>query len=321
MAEIFYHAVPGDWTREEKLRYLAKTGTLSDVAWADIAPNKKHQWLTGDLRAEFDTFIPLEGLNGIFRTVSYGVQTNRDDWVCNFNRETLETGVRTLIETYNSERERWHSKKRKKEQLDDFVTNDNRKIKWSSRLKECLLRNDVAVWEDMRIRDYLYRPFTKGLIYFDPILVHRRSKFPTILPSVESESENRFVWAKIGSEVPFWCLVANHIADSMTQGGTQAIPFYTYDGEDGARPSANLHDSPPPPRRENIPLSTLVRFQHHYGDEAITKWDIFHYVYAVLHHPEYRTCYAANLRRELPRIPLLAAEVTRLTSGPHGNTQ
>lgn len=60
--------------------------------------------------------------------------------------------------------------------------------------------------------------------------------------------------------------------------------------------------------RENIPLSTLVRFQNHYGDEAITKWDIFHYVYAVLHHPEYRTRYAANLRRELPRIPLVGKD-------------
>lgn len=48
--------------------------------------------------------------------------------------------------------------------------------------------------------------------------------------------------------------------------------------------------------RPAIPLSTLVRFQNHYGDEAITKWDIFHYVYAVLHHPEYRTRYAANSR-------------------------
>ena len=34
----------------------------------------------------------------------------------------------------------------------------------------------------------------------------------------------------------------------------------------------------------------------------MTKHDIFHYVYAVLHHPEYRKKYAANLRRELPRI-------------------
>lgn len=36
----------------------------------------------------------------------------------------------------------------------------------------------------------------------------------------------------------------------------------------------------------------------------LTKWDIFHYIYALLHHPRYREKYQANLRRELPRIPL-----------------
>ena len=69
--------------------------------------------------------------------------------------------------------------------------------------------------------------------------------------------------------------------------------------------------------RPAIPHSTQVRFQNHYGDEAITKRDIFHYVYAVLHHPEYRTRYAANLRRELPRIPLIGGHraVDAQTSG------
>ena len=44
-----------------------------------------------------------------------------------------------------------------------------------------------------------------------------------------------------------------------------------------------------------------------YHDPFIPKWDIFHYIYAVLHHPEYRERYAANLRRELPRIPFASA--------------
>ena len=35
----------------------------------------------------------------------------------------------------------------------------------------------------------------------------------------------------------------------------------------------------------------------------ITKQDIFHYVYAVLHHPAYRKKYELNLKREFPRIP------------------
>lgn len=45
---------------------------------------------------------------------------------------------------------------------------------------------------------------------------------------------------------------------------------------------------------------------------ALTKWDIFHYVYALLHHPTYRETYAANLRRELPRIPFVEDPSTSL---------
>jgi predicted helicase len=36
----------------------------------------------------------------------------------------------------------------------------------------------------------------------------------------------------------------------------------------------------------------------------ISKEDIFHYVYAVLHNPAYRKKYKINLKREFPRIPL-----------------
>jgi predicted helicase len=35
----------------------------------------------------------------------------------------------------------------------------------------------------------------------------------------------------------------------------------------------------------------------------ITKEDIFHYTYAVLHHPSYRKKYELNLKREFPRLP------------------
>jgi len=60
-------------------------------------------------------------------------------------------------------------------------------------------------------------------------------------------------------------------------------------------------------RRENITDWALEQFRARYHDPSISKWDIFHYIYAVLHHPEYRERYAANLRRELPRIPFASA--------------
>ena len=71
------------------------------------------------------------------------------------------------------------------------------------------------------------------------------------------------------------------------------FPFYTYD-EDGTN------------RRENITAWTLQEFRSQYQDETITKWDVFHFVYAVLHHPDYRETYQANLKRELPRVPLVS---------------
>lgn len=43
---------------------------------------------------------------------------------------------------------------------------------------------------------------------------------------------------------------------------------------------------------------------------------IFHYLYAVLHHPEYRDRYAANLRRELPRIPFVGSDEAPNPAGP-----
>ncbi|HEO65009.1 MAG TPA: hypothetical protein ENI73_03965 [Spirochaetes bacterium] len=86
----------------------------------------------------------------------------------------------------------------------------------------------------------------------------------------------------------------------------QSFPFYTYD-EDGSN------------RRENITDWALQGFREHYGEEdphpnplpegegarerVIGKWDIFYYVYGLLHHPEYRERYQANLKRELPRVP------------------
>ncbi len=96
-----------------------------------------------------------------------------------------------------------------------------------------------------------------------------------------------------GYRSPFSALVVNKLPELHLCASTdtfQCFPFYTYN-EDGTN------------RRENITDWSLEQFRAHYADKSITKWDIFHYVYALLHHPLYRERYAANLKRELPRIP------------------
>ena len=93
-----------------------------------------------------------------------------------------------------------------------------------------------------------------------------------------------------GFNKPFQTLIASLIPCFDILEKTQCFPFYTY-YEDGTN------------RRENITDWALKQFRGHYGDDAITKWDIFYYVYGLLHHPDYRERYQANLKRELPRIP------------------
>jgi predicted helicase len=48
-----------------------------------------------------------------------------------------------------------------------------------------------------------------------------------------------------------------------------------------------------------------ISLHEHLGraDGTITNEEIFHYIYALLHHAGYRERYAANLKLELPRIP------------------
>jgi predicted helicase len=114
-------------------------------------------------------------------------------------------------------------------------------------------------------------------------------------PAPDSENHMICITAP-GSEKPFMGMASRHLVDFHLAGagcGTQCFPFYTY-AQDGTH------------RRENITDWALEQFRTRYHDPSITKWDIFHYISAVLHHPEYRERYAANLRRELPRIPLSA---------------
>src|SRR5690606_28593262 len=55
-------------------------------------------------------------------------------------------------------------------------------------------------------------------------------------------------------------------------------------------------------RHDAITDWVLDEFRKRYGD-AVSKEDIFYYVYGILHSPEYRERFAADLKKMLPRIP------------------
>ena len=302
--KIYYSEVDWKATREEKFNLIENAGSVNRLNWKELTPDKNHTWLTEGLHAEFETFIPMgtkkakatrgEAKEVIFKTYSNGVKTNRDAWAYNFNRNVLTKNMSGMIDVYNEQGFKWEHREDRNANVDDFVISDEVKIKWSSGLKEKLKSGKSVEFTSAKIRRSLYRPFTKSNLYFDRMINDRVLLFPAIFPTPEIEKENCVICVNMPREKPFTCLMVDCIPDLVAMGGFgspgQCFAFYTYD-EDGRN------------RRENITDWALAQFRVHYGDDAITKWDIFHYVYGLLHHPTYRERYQANLKRDLPHLP------------------
>ena len=298
--KIWIHSIDDYLKAREKQQALIRFGEFGALPMRMAVTDAKHTWLTEGLHAEFETFVPLGNKeakatrgdveNVIFHQFSNGVSTNRDAWVYNFGRDALAKNVKKTTDTYNEQVFRWKVNGYQGTAVDDFVVYDDTKIKWSSTLKQKLTGGQIAEFSEAKIRQAIYRPFTRTNLFFDRILNHRVFGFPSIYPTSESELENLVIWLKISGNWTMFALMVNSLPDQLPQGGSQCFPFYTYH-EDGSN------------RRENITDWALAQFRVHYGDDTITKWDIFHYVYGLLHHAGYRERYQANLKRELPRIP------------------
>ena len=302
-AEMFYARVDEFWRKEDKYRHLESKEHYRNIEWKLIAPDQRYTWLTEGLRAEFETFIPMgsktrkavkeEDREAIFRLYSLGVVTSRDILAYSFNLELLQERVHTFIEIYNSavDRKKRHDPNTP---VESFIDTDDPRIKWTRQVKASLKKLELSSYEDSHFRTALYRPFTQKYLYFDNFWNEERYQQYRIFPTPETETENRvIIVSDHGFRAGFSTLMTNLIPELhilAASDGFQCFPFYTY-GEDGTN------------RRENITDWALAQFRAHYQDEAITKWDIFHYTYALLHHSAYRERYQANLKRDLPHLP------------------
>ena len=301
-ARILYSDEAAALPKERTFQFLADCEHVGNVTWREIQPNARQMWLTEGLRDDFETFLPMgtkaakaakgEVEGTIFKTYVLGVSTNRDTWVYNFQPASLEENVQRTIRAYNLCVLEWQETASSSGiTVDEFAAQHTRDIKWSRDLKAKLKRGRRTEFASSKLRTSLYRPFTKAHLFFDSVLMDRIAGFPSIFPSLETEAENRVICVKApGSSKPFHVLLTDVIPDLHLTGDSQCFPFYIYD-EDGTN------------RRENITDWALAQFRAHYADETITKWDIFHYNYAVLHHPEYRERYQVNLKHDLPHLP------------------
>ncbi|MDP3664077.1 MAG: type ISP restriction/modification enzyme, partial [Nitrosomonas sp.] len=262
---------------------------------------------------------------------SLGVGTNRDVWCYNPAKQAVSNNMARMIDFYNNEVQRFSvdhaglNKKAREAVVNGFLNNDSAKISWSSSLVPDLISEKRGTFNANKIVTSLYRPFTKQWLYFDGMFNHRVGQMPRIFPDAEAENRVIQINAKYSGHGQI-ALISNALPDLHCNGDSQCFPLYLYDpvvpAQAGTQATLDLAEAEPLDsrlrgndgymrgddgyvRRDAITDEGLAHFQSAYPGEAISKEDVFYYVYGLLHSKDYRERYADNLSKELPRIPCM----------------
>ena len=262
----------------------------------------------------FKLFIPIEpekkfakGQKSFFETYAIGVATNRDAWVYNSSQQTLERNMRSMIDFYNKQREAYLNtiKENANLSVEEFIDTDDTKISWTVNLKKDIEKN-IRHNYISDIRNGAYRPFFKQRLYFDKPFIERTGLSPKLFPT--SNHKNLVICVScISANNGLSVSLTNCIPDLHYIGDTQYFPLYWYDNSNADMMNLfnqNTENKNYYERKDGITDWILTTIRKQYGYKA-SKEDIFYYVYGLLHSPEYRTIFATDLKKSLPRLPLV----------------
>lgn len=312
----------GDYlSREDKLAKIADFASIGGIAavggWMTIAPDAHGDWLK-QREDGFDNFLVLGDKGSqackLFANYSLGVGTNRDAWCINSSRELMLSNMKATIGVYNQEVSRFErdapsfpNNETRDKFIDDFIVGDVKKISWSSSLKAALGRRRLAKFNEQRAVATVNRPYSKQWLYFDGLMNHRVGQIPRIFP--EGCNNQVIAVSGVGARSGFSALMMDKIPslDCIEKG--QCFPRWLYEPAVAETASglfaAQEIDAPAVKRRDAITDEGLAHFQKAYPSESVTKDDLFYFVYGLLHSADYRSRYADNLSKQLPRLPLL----------------
>ncbi|WP_180155950.1 type ISP restriction/modification enzyme [Acinetobacter sp. YH12045] len=324
--QIYFHDIGDYLSREAKLAKIANFKSLQGISdtngWSVITPDEHGDWLR-QRDNSFNEFIALGDKkktdeSKLFNNFSLGVATNRDAWAYNSSKSKLSNNMNEMISFYNSELDRFNKayptldSKSRQEFVNNFVDNNPKHISWTVNLKKELAREKYHHFDLKSLTTSLYRPFTKQWLYFNRVFNERVLQMPRIFPNMEEENLAIMIKQRPADNSQL-ALMINCLPELQTDGGAQSFPLYLYEEvtQEKNVGSGDLFDESLDltvtetkyERKDGISDEGLQHFQTAYPNEQITKEDIFYYTYGLLHSEEYRTRYADNLTKELPRIP------------------
>jgi predicted helicase len=314
-AKIYYRDIGDYLSREEKLDIVRKMKSIDNLAmqWQMLSPNEYNDWIN-HRNDKFSEFLPLapeikfDGTTqSFFTTYAVGVNTGRDAWAYNFSKQAIAKNMQRMIAFYNEQSKLFAEAKQKNPQLkvEDFIDVNDTKISWTRYLRNCIGKSLIYSFTLSDVRRSYYRPFCKQNLYFNNVFNEAIGLSPIFFPT--ENITNIVICVSSSPNDGLSLLISDAIANLHFNGDTQCFPLYWYEE---TKQNNTLFDSLAEPesgyyaRRDGISDYILNQARSFYGSKT-TKEDVFYYVYGFLHNPDYRTMFAADLKKMLPRIPLV----------------
>lgn len=309
--KIHFAAVGDYLTREEKLKQTADAKSIYGIQFRTIVPDAHGDWLS-QRDDSFERFIPIS--SSVFKDCAIGVSTNRDFWVYGSSIKSIESNVNRTFDSYA--RSLTFFKNTGDLQYATSIVNSD--ISWSAGLKRKLeKKEEIASFSKTKLTKSMYRPyFVQNLYYERNGIIERPGRWNSIIiNSMPSECNYVICVNQSSNGSGQIALMSNCIADLHFNGDSQCFPRYLYEQQASAKAteSASLFEGTSSEnevagykRKDAITSEALKHFQDAYPGESVTTDAIFYYIYGILHSEEYRTRYANNLMKELPRIPRVA---------------
>jgi predicted helicase len=311
---IIHHCDIGDYlSREEKLTIIRRfhSAINPEMPWHTLTPNEHGDWIS-HRNDVFGTFVSLGDKNDkkantfFVPYYSNGVKTNRDAWSFNSSKIILEKNIIRTIDFYNSQVDDFEDAKRTKSNLhaEEFIDFDSTKMAWDYAQKVDLTKSKKYFFHSQSIVNAIYRPFFKQKLYFNRDLINRVYQVPKLFPNPSTKNLVICV-SGVGVTKDFSTIITDTLPDLELIGKSQCFPLYYY--EERQQSNLSLFDEATESEyilRDGVSDFILDRAHKMYGNR-VSKEDIFYFVYGILHSPEYRTLFANDLKKMLPRIPLV----------------
>ena len=299
--QIFYHDIGDYLSREEKLRKITQAQSYRGLDWTLITPNEKHDWIN-QRDGLFDSLLSLAPekkfdakAKSVFSIYAIGVATNRDAWVTGFSKEQITANMQAMIAFYNQQIEK------------EEVSNDKTKISWTVNLTKDWSKGKKHDFDGTAFVRSTYRPFCKQQLYYHHPFIERPGIWNKLFPTPQHKNLVICV-SGVGGSKDFSTLIADMIPDLQVLSNGQCFPLYWYEENKGEQ-AVSLFGTTNEERwtqRDGITDWCLQEVRSRFaGAKSITKEDIFYYVYGLLHSPDYRERFADDLRKALPRIPIV----------------